>query len=42
VREWRVSGWELDDLLAWAHENRYVRDFTCEERTTYRVEPMCE
>jgi WD40 repeat protein/serine/threonine protein kinase len=42
VREWRVSGWELDDLLAWAHENRYVRDFTCEERAQYRIEPMCK
>jgi WD40 repeat protein len=42
VREWRVGGWELDDLLAWAHENRYVRDFTCEERAQYRIEPMCE
>jgi WD40 repeat protein len=42
VREWRVGSWELDDLLAWVLENRYVRDFTCDERTIYRIEPMCK
>jgi WD40 repeat protein/serine/threonine protein kinase len=42
VREWRVGGWALDDLLAWVHENRYVRDFTCEERAQYRIGPMCK
>ncbi len=42
VREWQVSGWELDDLFNWVHENRYLREFTCEERAQYRVEPLCE
>ncbi|MBZ0303217.1 MAG: WD40 repeat domain-containing protein [Anaerolineae bacterium] len=42
VREWRVSDWELKDLLGWVHENRYIRDFTCDERAQYRIEPLCE
>ena len=29
------------DLVAWAHNNRYVRDFTCAEREHYRIEPAC-
>jgi WD40 repeat protein/serine/threonine protein kinase len=42
VREWRVGSWGLDDLSAWVHENRYIRDFTCTERAQYRIEPLCE
>ena len=42
VREWRISDWKLDDLLAWVHENRYIRNVTCEERALYRIEPLCE
>ncbi len=42
VREWRVSDWQLDDLLDWVHENRYLRDFSCDERVQYRIEPLCE
>ncbi|MCL4248342.1 MAG: protein kinase [Anaerolineae bacterium] len=42
VREWRVSDWELEDLLGWVHENRYIRDFTCDERAQYRIEPLCD
>lgn len=42
VREWRVSDWQLDDLLDWVGENRYLRAFTCDERTQYRIEPLCE
>ena len=41
VREWRVSSWELDDLVAWVHENRYIREFTCDEHAQYRIEPSC-
>jgi WD40 repeat protein len=42
VIEWRIAEWSLNDLLAWIYENRYVRDFTCEERTQYRIEPLCK
>ncbi len=42
VRVWRTGNWELDDLLAWVHTNRYVRDFTCEERAQYHIEPLCK
>jgi WD40 repeat protein len=41
IIEWRIPDWALDDLLAWVHENRYVRDFTCAERAQYRIEPLC-
>ncbi len=40
--QWRVADLSLDELLAWIPENRYVRDFTCEERAQYRIEPLCE
>jgi WD40 repeat protein len=42
VREWHVSDWQLDDLVNWVYENRYVRDFTCEERAQYHIAPLCE
>jgi serine/threonine protein kinase/WD40 repeat protein len=25
----------------WIRANRYIREFTCEERETYRIEPLC-
>ncbi len=40
--EWQVGDWSLETLLAWIQDNRYVRDFTCEERIQYRIEPLCE
>jgi len=39
LRLWYIS--PLDELLQWTQENRYVRDFTCNEREQYRVEPLC-
>jgi WD40 repeat protein len=39
--QWRISDWPLDELLTWIKKNRYVRDFTCEEREQYRIEPLC-
>lgn len=42
VIQWRIVDWPLDKLLAWVHENRYLREFTCEERILYRIEPLCE
>ena len=41
VREWRVDA-SPDDLLAWIAANRYVPELTCERRTQYRVQPLCE
>ena len=40
--EWETAMPSLDELVAWVHENRYIRDFTCEEREQYRIEPLCE
>lgn len=42
VIEWQMADWPLGDLLAWVHENRYIRAFTCDERAQYRIEPLCE
>jgi WD40 repeat protein/DNA-binding XRE family transcriptional regulator len=40
--EWQVADPPLEELIAWAHANRYVRDLTCDERARYRVEPLGE
>jgi WD40 repeat protein len=40
--QWQVTERTLDELLAWIHANRYVRDFTCEERARFRIPPLCE
>lgn len=42
IIQWRVADLSLDELLTWIAENRYMRDFTCEERAQYRIEPLCE
>jgi WD40 repeat protein len=42
VIQWPVSDQSLSELVAWIHENRYVRELTCEERELYRVEPLCK
>ncbi|MCS6835775.1 MAG: protein kinase [Anaerolineae bacterium] len=38
ITAWRTFS---DDLIDWARSNRYVRDFTCLERTQYSIEPLC-
>jgi WD40 repeat protein/type II secretory pathway predicted ATPase ExeA len=40
VRQWQVIPDET--LVEWTRANRYVRDLTCEERTLYGVEPLCQ
>lgn len=30
------------DLETWVTENRYIPDFTCEQRALYIIEPLCE
>jgi WD40 repeat protein/energy-coupling factor transporter ATP-binding protein EcfA2 len=40
LRLWRVDR-DLDELIAWITANRHLRDLTCTERETYRVEPYC-
>ena len=42
VIEWQVADWPLDKLLDWVQKNRFVRDFTCDERAQYSIEPLCE
>lgn len=45
ARDWQAIEWRLplppQELIAWARENRYIRDLTCTERETYRIEPLC-
>ena len=31
----------LASLQVWAHDNRYVRELTCDERLLYGVQPLC-
>jgi len=33
---------EINDVLDWISDNRYVRELTCEERDKYSIEPLCE
>jgi WD40 repeat protein len=33
---------DLDEVHGWIEANRFVRELTCEERETYRIEPLCE
>jgi WD40 repeat protein len=42
VFQWRIEDWALDELRAWVQENRYIREFTCDERVQYNIEPLCE
>ena len=42
VLEWYVSNQSLDELIGWIRDNRHLREFTCEERDIYRIEPLCE
>ena len=38
VRFWHLSP---EALMEWIDENLHVREFTCDERELYRIEPLC-
>jgi len=40
VIDWRID--TLDELREWIVDNRFLYDLTCEERSQYRIEPLCE
>jgi WD40 repeat protein len=42
VIQWQIADWTLQETLTWINKNRYIRDFSCEERQQYRIEPLCE
>jgi WD40 repeat protein/serine/threonine protein kinase len=39
--QWQIAQPPLDELIAWTLANRYIREFTCEERAQYLIEPLC-
>ena len=39
---WHLEPRSLGDLVKWVRDNRHIREFTCEERKQYRIEPLCE
>ncbi len=41
LRIWRVQ-LEPEPILAWARENRYMRELTCNEQIQFRVQATCE
>jgi WD40 repeat protein len=41
IIQWRTAEWSVNELAAWARENRYLRDLTCKEREQYRIDPLC-
>jgi WD40 repeat protein/DNA-binding CsgD family transcriptional regulator len=38
---WDVAT-SVNDFAMWATENRYIPDFTCDQRALYAIEPLCE
>ncbi len=42
VIEWKIADMPLDELVEWTYANRYIREFTCDERAQYRIEPRCD
>lgn len=38
---WRLSD-TPEEIIAWAQNNRYVRDLTCTERERYDITPRCD
>lgn len=36
---WRIDS--LEDMIGWLHENRYLREFTCNERIQFVVTRVC-
>jgi WD40 repeat protein/DNA-binding CsgD family transcriptional regulator len=42
IIEWRIADLSVDNLHDWVRSNRYIRNFTCRERTQYRIEPLCK
>ena len=42
VYEWELPPLNADAMLDWVVENRYLPDFTCDQREQYRIEPLCE
>jgi len=42
IVEWQLDPPQRDELRSWIAENRYVRPLSCEERTTYQIEPLCD
>ena len=40
LRRWRIKRLSADGLIEWARGNRYIRELTCAERQSYRLD--CE
>jgi len=39
---WGLNTTSLKELQAWVKENRHVKEFSCQERVQYQIEPLCE
>ena len=42
IIKWRLTEPSPDELLGWIQNNRLLREFTCLERQTYQIEPLCD
>lgn len=42
MRLWDVSVTDIDTLINWVHDNRYVVEATCEQLALYGAESLCE
>lgn len=41
ITQWNLVNPSVDELETWIAKNRYVADFSCEERARYLIEPLC-
>ena len=42
TKVWDVPPYtSIDELLAWLPNNRYIPEFTCDQREEYRITPLC-
>jgi WD40 repeat protein/DNA-binding CsgD family transcriptional regulator/energy-coupling factor transporter ATP-binding protein EcfA2 len=43
TRVWRVPPYtSIEEMVSWLQNNRYIREFTCEERFEFNIQPMCD
>ena len=40
--KWQLSEPTPPELMTWIQESRFIREFTCLERETYQIAPLCE
>jgi hypothetical protein len=42
VLKWQLTEPSMADLVTWIGNNRYLRELTCQERSVYQIQPLCD